>query len=99
MEKTLINDGNPTTVWHGYTHMRLLTLCREASVEETRIMAFAASLMLAGECTVEEWEAAENTARAVEKRMCEEWEKTHGEPRRNRHGQYYGGHHPGLEIR
>lgn len=96
----LINDGHPTNIWHGYSHNRLLHLChhaRELQMEdEADAMGYAAAGLVAGECTEAEWDAGEKAARAVEKRLCDAWEAEHGEPRRNRYGQYWGGRHPAL---
>lgn len=97
--KNLINDGNPTSAWHGITHAGLLRRCVDATPGESAAMSTAASLMLAGDCTHAEWDAAERALHAVESRICAAWEREHGEPRRNRHGQIAGGVHPALRAR
>lgn len=96
MEK--INNGNATNIWHGISHNHLIRRCAQAMADEAAAMSTAASLMMAGECTADEWHAAERALKAVEQRLREAWEAEHGQPRLNRHGQYHGGQHPALVL-
>lgn len=92
----IINNGQPTNRWNGISHTTLLARCEQATPEEAAAMSTAASLMLAGECSTFEWDAAMVALASVERRLCAEWEAQHGAPRCNRNGRILGGEHPAL---
>lgn len=92
----LINNGQATTIWNGISHTYLITRCAQATPDEADAMSTAASLMVAGECSYEEFNAARTALASVEDRMCAEWEKINGKPVRNRNGQILGGSHPAI---
>ena len=91
-----INNGEATTLWNGISSNLLLARCEQATAEEAEAMSFAASLMLAGECSYEDWAAATTALRAVESRLCAAWEADNGAPLTNRFGHIIGGQHPAL---
>lgn len=90
---TYINNGNATTIWHGITHNELLRRCAQATEEEACAMSFAAAMMVAGECSEQDWLAAEQAFNAVEKRLVANYA---GEVKLNRYGRPHGGVHPAL---
>lgn len=94
--KNLINNGSATSIWNGIPHDYLVRRCEQATAEEASAMSTAVALMVAGECSHEEWEAALRALHGVEQRLSADWEREHGEPVRNRHGQILGGVHPAL---
>jgi len=91
-----INNGEPTSIWRGIRSGYFVRLCAQATELEAQAMSYVASQMLAGEVTEEEFHAAERAMHAVERRLCAEWERDHGEPVLNRCGRIIGGEHPAL---
>lgn len=90
-----INNGQATTMWHGISSARFVRRCAQATEQEAQAMSYVASLMMAGEVTEEEFNAAETALNAVERRLIESYT---GEVKLNRHGQPFGGIHPALEL-
>jgi len=95
---TAINNGNATLIWYGITHNELLARCAQANEQEASAMSHAAATMAAGECSEQEWLAAESALRTVERRLCAAWEAENGAPECNRFGRIIGGRHPALNA-
>lgn len=89
-----INGGEPTLVWYGITPTQLLRRCDHATDDEANAMSFVAAMMHACEpISHDDFEKAQRSLRAVEKRLVAEFV---GPVRVNRFGRPWGGAHPAL---